>query len=106
MKIGLCAKHETKSSQVDDRFARASFFVVYNSSTSEYTFFKNPFDVEHGAGPKVIEFFAEKGVTVLIAPTLGPNAQKAAQMAEMSINEQTQSTVEENIKDFLEKHTF
>ncbi|HPG48601.1 MAG TPA: NifB/NifX family molybdenum-iron cluster-binding protein [Petrotogaceae bacterium] len=104
MKIGLCAKQEIKSSQVDDRFARAAFFVIYDSSTSEYIFLQNPFDVEHGAGPKVIEFFAEKGVTVLIAPTLGPNAQKVAQMAGMSTYEQNQSSVEENIKAFLEKH--
>jgi len=103
MIIGLCSKSDSKESNTDERFARAEYFVLYNTENSEYKFLKNTDSGEHGAGPKAVQFFSDNGCNVIIAPRLGENAVKAAKASGIELKLQNDGTVEENIKDFLKK---
>lgn len=101
MKMSLCAKEKNINSLVDERFARAKFFVIYDLKTKDVEFLENPIDSEHGSGPKAIQFLAEKGVNIIIAPPLGKNAHLAAETAKIKVVEQSKTTVIENIESYL-----
>jgi len=68
MKIVFTAQGETWESQMDARFGRAKFFVIYNDETEELTTMDNS-DVEkeaHGAGPKAAQKIAELQANIII----------------------------------------
>lgn len=102
MKIGLSAKSASANAMVDDRFARGAVYVIYDTETKQYEFITPDELGAHGAGPKAVQLFAEKGVKVIIAPALGQNAYGAAQVAKIDAYTQKNGTVEENIKSYLD----
>jgi predicted Fe-Mo cluster-binding NifX family protein len=101
MKISLCAKEGNLDSMVDERFARTKYFIIYDTETKDFKVLENSADDAHGAGPKAIQMLADEGVSVIIAPSLGKNAQMAAEGANMKVVEQINSSVKNNIENFL-----
>lgn len=101
MKISLCAKEGNLDSMVDERFARTKNFIIYDTETSDFKVIENSVDDAHGAGPKAIQLLADEGVSVIIAPPLGKNAQMAAEGANMKVVEQINSSVKNNIDNYL-----
>lgn len=60
------------------RFARAPYFVIYDTETGSLEFISNPYSMQgRGVGPAVAQMLASKGVKKVIAPSVGPNAQSA-----------------------------
>jgi len=103
MKIALCAKEGNIDSMVDERFARAKYFIIFDSDTEEVKTISNSVDDAHGAGPKAIQLLADEGVSVIIAPPLGKNAEMAAEGAKIEVVEQINSSVKNNIDNYLKK---
>lgn len=104
MKIALCSKENNIDSMVDERFARAKYFIIFdtdNSETKDFKVIENSLDDAHGAGPKAIQLLADEGVSVIIAPPLGKNAQIAAEAARIEIVEQINSSVKNNLDNYL-----
>ncbi len=68
MKIVFTAQGNTWESQMDARFGRAKFFVIYDEETDKLTTMDNS-DVEkeaHGAGPIAAQKIAESKAKVMI----------------------------------------
>jgi predicted Fe-Mo cluster-binding NifX family protein len=63
-------------------FGRAKRFALYDDSNSSYLIVQNDgAGAEHGAGTGAAAFLADKGVDILIAPEVGPNAAEALHTA-------------------------
>ena len=75
MRVAVAAQGEDTSSLVDDRFGRAPWFVIVDTTTGDVEAVENPGVKElSGAGPKAAEMMARHEVDYLIAGHCGPNA--------------------------------
>ena len=68
MKIVLTTKGETWASEMDARFGRSEYFLIYDEDTDKVSSFNNnAIDNEaHGAGPKTVQKLMEFEADVLI----------------------------------------
>ena len=72
MKIAVTSRENSKSSLIDERFGRCSFFAVYDTDKEEFTFFENPAkNSESGAGPAAVAFIAKQGVKKIVSGEFG-----------------------------------
>lgn len=86
MKIAFTAKGTEWNSQMDPRFGRTEFILVYDDAKDEFTSFDNR-DIEneaHGAGPKTSQKLFELGPQVLISGN-GPGGNAATVLEKAGI---------------------
>jgi predicted Fe-Mo cluster-binding NifX family protein len=75
MKIAVAADGKDLSSKVDDRFGRAPWFLIVDTTTGGVEAIENEGASQaSGAGPKAAEMMARRNVDCLIAGHCGPNA--------------------------------
>jgi predicted Fe-Mo cluster-binding NifX family protein len=75
MNICVTASGEGLDSEVDPRFGRCSYFVIYDPETRNVESISNAAAVASGGtGIKAAEIIANAGVNVLLTGTVGPNA--------------------------------
>jgi len=101
-KIAIPSKGETLDSIIDDRFARAKNFIIFDSEKDKIVeVVSNKDEQAHGMGPKVAQLLSSKGVKVVIVPSVGLNAFGALQAAGIEIYLSGNDTVKnaiENLK--------
>lgn len=98
-KIAIPSKGETLDSMIDDRFARAKNFVIYDSEKKEITeVINNEADQAHGMGPKVVQLLESKGVKTIIAPSVGMNAFGSLEAANIEVYLFSNGTIKEAIE--------
>ena len=86
MKIAFTAKGTEWDSQMDPRFGRTEFILVYDDEKDEFTSFDNS-EIEneaHGAGPKTSQKLFEMGPQVLITGN-GPGGNAATVLEKAGI---------------------
>ena len=85
MKIAICAQNnQGLNSEVDQRFGRAEFYVIFDTENEQTTVLENSAKNEAaGAGGKSVSLLHKAGVDVLIVPELGPKAIKAINAFEL-----------------------
>lgn len=67
---------------VGKTFGRARSFAIHDEAKPGFSVFDNEgAQAEHGAGTGAVAFLAEKGVTTVLAPELGPKAAEALNLA-------------------------
>lgn len=79
MKIAFTAKGTDWDSQIDPRFGRTEYFLVYEEENDQFESFDNR-EIEneaHGAGPKTSQKLFELGANILITGN-GPGGNAAA----------------------------
>ncbi|MBC8509582.1 MAG: NifB/NifX family molybdenum-iron cluster-binding protein [Chloroflexi bacterium] len=82
MKIAISANSNSIDSQFSPRFGRCDFFILIDSETREWEAYPNPAaSTRGGAGPKAIQFIADKGAEVIISGRYGPSAFSALEAA-------------------------
>ena len=86
MKIAFTAKGNTLQSEIDPRFGRCPFFVIYDTENkSTETIDNQDVDKEaHGAGPKTAQRLSEHKCNVLITGN-GPGGNAGAVLTKMNI---------------------
>ena len=102
MKVAVSSEGKTLESKIDQRFARAPFFVFVDSETGEFEVHDNsgPMNAAHGAGPQASSLLADKGVEVLITGHIGPNAFRALNAAGIKVVTGASGTVAEALEKF------
>ncbi len=80
-KIAIPVRNGSGSATLDSRFARAPYIAICDTDGNDMEFVQNPISVEHGAGPRMVQFLADKGVEALVVVNIGENALKAAKIA-------------------------
>jgi len=88
MKIAFTTKGTELNSQIDPRFGRSDFFIIYNTENKEFISIDNR-EVEqeaHGAGPKTAQKIIEHDVDVVITGNgPGNNAVSVLKIAEIDV---------------------
>ena len=79
MKVAVCAKNNRGLlSDIDERFGRSEFYVVFDTENNETTIVENDAKNENtGAGGKAISLLYKNSVDIIIATDIGPKASKA-----------------------------
>ena len=86
MKIAITSKGKELTSNMDSRFGRCSYFIIYNTENKDYEAIENmSAQVGGGAGPKAAQILSEKNVKILLTGNVGPNAHKALNAAGITI---------------------
>lgn len=75
MKIGITAVKKDLSAKIDEKFGRAQYFAIYDTTTKQADFIENKhINDKGGVGSKIVELMANNNVEVVIANEFGPKA--------------------------------
>ncbi len=98
MKVAISSSGTTLESNVDSRFGRCPYFIIYD--TGDDTFF----NVENqsrqamgGAGVQAAQMIVNQNVEAVITGNIGPNAYKVLSAASISVYSGTTGSVENAI---------
>ena len=89
---------------VDERFGRASGFVLYDEENNLLSWYSNDenIDAEHGAGVNASQMVLNTGATVLITGKIGPKAHDILKKADIKIFIAGNYSLKKAYKDFKE----
>ena len=98
MKVAIASTGKVLSSDVDSRFGRAPYFIIYDTDTDQWEAIDNTStSMAHGAGPKTAELISSKGATHLLVGHCGPNAFSSLQSAGITVITNVSGTVIEAV---------
>ena len=102
MKIAITAGGWTLDSPVDQRFGRASRFILFDTATREQTAIDNTqaLDAAQGAGIQAAETVARAGAECVITGHCGPKAFRALSAAGIKVCTGAAGSVAEAISAF------
>ncbi len=77
MKVAITAKKDSLDAEMDPRFGRCLYFMIYDTDTKESRFVRNPSDqAQHGAGTGAVQLIANEGAVKAVSGEFGPKAQE------------------------------
>jgi predicted Fe-Mo cluster-binding NifX family protein len=93
VKLIISAQNPSLESQVDRRFGRSPWLVLYDTETNQWEAFQNPGVTQSGgAGVAAAQFVVDQNAEVVISGDFGPNASRAFQTANVDMRRFTEST--------------
>ena len=96
MKIAITSTGGSLTAQMDSRFGRCAYFVVYDTETEKINAFSNPAAAfSGGAGPAAARELTKNNVEVLITGHVGTNAEQALNAAGIKVVTNYTGTVQE-----------
>ena len=100
MRVAVASQGMEKSSNVDPRFARASYFLIFDTNDESLEVLDNNQNVNtaQGAGVQAAEFIASKDVDIIVAGNFGPMGFQVLQAAGIKIALWADGTVSEAIE--------
>ena len=103
MKICISASGTDLDSNVDPRFGRCPYFILYDSETDDFEHFENQSrNAMGGAGIQAAQFVVDSGASTVLSGAIGPNAFRVLNSAGINIYSGVGGTVRgaiENLKD-------
>ena len=100
-RICFTAQGGSIEDEIDPRFGRAAFYLIYDPKTKSIESLENPnINLMQGVGPRSVQFLSEKNVDVLFTGQIGPNAQRVLQASKIKVI----SGASGKIKDLLDKY--
>ncbi len=105
MKIAITSMGEGAGSEMDQRFGRAKYFMIYDTETKEYETLSNTDAAGgvQGAGIKTGELLSKNGVEVVITGHCGPKAFSVLAAAKIKVVMNNGGTVTEAVRRFLKE---
>ncbi len=102
MKVCITSQGDNVNSQVDPRFGRCAYFIIYDTDTDSWESLPNPnINSPSGAGISSAQFVANKGIKAVLTGNVGPNSFGVFQAAGVSvITGLSGLTVEEALEKF------
>ena len=86
MKIAVSSTGQTLDSAVEARFGRCPYFLIVNPATLEFEAIANTnAELGGGAGIQSAELIAEKGASVVLTGSCGPNALQVFEKTGMKV---------------------
>ncbi|RQW09971.1 dinitrogenase iron-molybdenum cofactor biosynthesis protein [candidate division KSB1 bacterium] len=96
MKIAVTATGGALTAQMDSRFGRCAYFVIFDTETKKINAFANPAAAfAGGAGPAAARELTKYSVEVLITGHVGLNAEQALAAANIKVVIGYSGTVQE-----------
>ena len=103
MKLMITAQNPSLESQVDRRFGRCAWLILFDTETKQWEAFQNPgVSQSGGAGVAAAQFVVDKSAEVVLSGDFGPNASRAFQAANIGMQRFTDNTttVQEAVEQF------
>ncbi|MEA2110393.1 MAG: NifB/NifX family molybdenum-iron cluster-binding protein [Pseudomonadota bacterium] len=101
MKIAVSSSGSTMDAQVDPRFGRCQYFIIYDSDSGSSEALANEFQgASGGAGTQAAQMVVGKGVKAVLTGNCGPNAFAVLQDAGVQVVTGASGTVGEAVKNF------
>jgi len=103
VKLIISAQNSSLESQVDRRFGRCAWLILFDTDTNQWEAFQNPGASQSGgAGVAAAQFVVDKKADVVLSGDFGPNASRAFQAAKIGMQRFTDSTttVQEAVNQF------
>lgn len=101
MKICITASGDNLDAQINLRFGRCDYFIIWDDEKRAFEVTKNPnIDAGSGAGIQSAQLVVAKGVSVVITGQIGPKAEKILQ----DVNVRVISVMNGSIKEIIEKY--
>ncbi|MFB0525484.1 MAG: NifB/NifX family molybdenum-iron cluster-binding protein [Phycisphaerae bacterium] len=98
MKIAITSTGKTLDSQVDQRFGRAAYFIVFETETMEFSVLENDSAAAvGGAGISAARAMTDAGADAVLTGSCGPNAQRTLIAAGVKLYTGVTGTVTEAI---------
>jgi predicted Fe-Mo cluster-binding NifX family protein len=104
MKIAIPASEKSIASQVNPRFGRCPFFLVFENNQGQFEVLDNSAgQAVRGAGISSAQMLVDNRVEAVIAANIGPNAENALKSANIKIYlADTSLSIEQVLKQFKE----
>ncbi len=104
MKICVTSNGPDLSSDVDPRFGRARFFIVYDDENESYEVVDNEENVNAagGAGVQSATAIAGKGCKWVVSGHMGPKALSVLREADVKVATGAEGKVSDALRDFAE----
>ena len=102
MIIAVSAAGNTMKSRMDQRFGRATSFIIVETKNMEYNLIDNSAAASSGgAGISAAQLVANKGAQAVITGNVGPNAMNVLKAANIEIYKGSAATIKENVELFV-----
>ena len=101
MKIAVSSTGPTLEDQVDPRFGRCPYFLIVNPATMEFEALSNTnAELGGGAGIQSATLVTEKGATVILTGSCGPNAVQVLKQGNVHIVTGVSGTIQQVVQQF------
>ena len=102
MKIAVTARGAELTSEVDERFGRAMYFIIYDTDTGEFRAVNNETNLNapQGAGVQSGELVVREGAGVLLTGHCGPKAFRVLSAAGVEVFNGCSGTVAKAIESY------
>jgi predicted Fe-Mo cluster-binding NifX family protein len=102
MKIAISAKTGSIESQMDERFGRCNYFVLFDDETEQIDILANPGTTStSGAGPAAVEELVKHKVKIVITGSVGDIAKESLQKAGIEIILMKKTTIKQAFNHYL-----
>jgi predicted Fe-Mo cluster-binding NifX family protein len=99
MKLAISSSGKTLESNVDPRFGRCPYFIIYDIESGDLEAIENQSrQAMGGAGIQAAQRIADKKVEAAVTGNVGPNAYKVLSSASIKVFSGISGTVEEAIE--------
>jgi len=100
MRIAISSQGRDLGSEVDQRFGRASYFLVFDTNDESFEVVNNDQNVNaaQGAGVQAAENIVRKNVDIVVAGNFGPKAFRALEAAGIKVALWANGTVSQAIE--------
>lgn len=104
MKIAITAQNPSPESQVDPRFGRAAWIMIYDQGNKSWESIDNStgINASHGAGIQAAQKVVDHQAVALVTGAIGPKAFKSLTAAAVKIFHGANGTVENALSAYLE----
>lgn len=102
LKIAISAKGPGLEANLDSRFGRAKWIVIYDTESKEFESVDNAenYNAPQGAGIKTAAMVVDKGCSAVISGHLGPKAFDVIKRSDIKVYYKEGGSVKEAIEDF------
>jgi len=101
MKICITSTGKDLQSQMDPRFGRAQYFLIYDLDNNAYSVIDNEsIEASGGAGTSASQTMSTEGVQAVISGNFGPNASDALNAFEIEMYTSESGVINEIIDNF------
>jgi predicted Fe-Mo cluster-binding NifX family protein len=102
MKIAITAQGKELSSEIDLRFGRAKWIIIFDTQTGDFAAHDNVVNLNavQGAGIQTGQNIANLGVEAVITGNVGPNAFKTLNTANVNVFLAGSQTVQQALDSF------
>ncbi|MEA3232111.1 MAG: NifB/NifX family molybdenum-iron cluster-binding protein [Thermodesulfobacteriota bacterium] len=102
--IAVATSEKTESSQINDKAARAPYYLIFDKSGKLLEIVSNPFcDDDRGAGPKVADLLSSKNVSVVVSGDFGNKIKSALDKKKIDFHE-TSGIVKNVVEDLIKSN--